>query len=145
MQTKNFLQFSDLIYTSGQPVRHEFEDIQKLGVDTVINLAMPSSETAIVDEGDIVTSLEMFYIHMPIPWEAPRPEHFQFFRNTLSSMEGKRLWVHCALNMRVSAFMYLYARCELNMDEHLAGKNLHAIWQPNEVWKSYIEETLKQA
>jgi hypothetical protein len=50
--------------------------------------------------------------------------------------------VHCAANKRVSAFVYLYRVLHEGVPEEEARKDLHAIWQPDEVWSRFIAEQM---
>ena len=69
---------------------------------------MPDHPDSIDDEGALVTALGMDYCHLPVPFEAPTVDHWRRF-SALLEAEGERLvFVHCIMNYRVSAFMYLY-------------------------------------
>lgn len=136
-----FAELSDHISTSGQPAAVDFQAIAAQGFSTVINLALPSSDHALPDEGAIVTSLGMNYVHIPVRWEAPRAEQFRRFAGLMLQLEGEKIWVHCALNMRVSCFMYLYRRHELGWSEVDARKHMDAIWNPrdNPAWAEFVD------
>ena len=54
MDIVNYLKIKDGIQTSGQPKEDDFALIRKTGVDTIINLAMHDSETALTNEGEVV-------------------------------------------------------------------------------------------
>ena len=54
----------------------------------------------------------------------------------------RRLYVHCAANMRVSAFVMLYRVLRLNWRLEDALPDLHALWQPNETWQALIDAAL---
>ena len=53
------------------------------------------------------------------------------------------MFVHCAANMRVSAFMFLYRVLYQRTAVADAERDLRAIWEPNEVWSHFIGEQLK--
>lgn len=55
----------------------------------------------------------------------------------------KNIFVHCAANMRVSAFMYLYRRIHKGMSDDDARKDLEQIWLPNETWQKFIEQVVE--
>lgn len=55
---------------------------------------------------------------------------------------GMPLWVHCALNMRVSAFVYLYRRLRLGEDDAAARRVMDQVWTPDAVWSAYIADAL---
>ena len=97
----NYIQVSDRIASSGQPEAHQFEDIADAGYEVVINLAMPDSKNAIPEEGNIVASLNMTYLQIPVPFNAPDVSHLRDFIKVVRSLSHRRVWVHCAFNYRV--------------------------------------------
>lgn len=140
MNIKNFVELSDRISTSGQPAAADFQTIAAQDFSTIINLALPSSDHALPDEGAIVTGLGMNYVHIPVRWEAPQTEQFRRFAGFMRQLEGEKVWVHCALNMRVSCFMYLYRRHELGWPEEDARKHMALIWDPGAypAWAEFV-------
>ena len=138
MDVINYLEVSEHISTSGQPSAEDFATIAKIGYQTVINLALSSSDNAIVHEGDIVTRLGMTYLHIPVQFDRPQTAQFELFAHALQQQAEDRVWVHCALNMRVSAFMYLYNTLYRKLPEADAQQLLQQVWQPNPVWAEFI-------
>ena len=55
----NFVQLTEDIGTSGQPRPEQFNEIADDGYAAVVNLALPTSDHAISDEGSLVTGLGM--------------------------------------------------------------------------------------
>ena len=51
---------------------------------------------------------------------------------------GEKTWVHCAANMRVSAFIYRYRCAVLGEAEQVAKQDLEKIWQPFGNWKTFL-------
>ena len=141
----NYYQVSERIASSGQPAENDFQEIAALGYNTVINLALVTSEKAIINEGDIVTNLGLSYIHIPVLWNNPTQEQFNIFASIMQQQSTNKVWVHCALNMRVSAFLYLYNIIYLNMPKEAAEGHLSNIWKPNEVWSEFITNGLNSA
>ena len=135
----NYIRVSDSIASSGQPKELEFKDIAQAGFEVVINLAMPNSENALPEEGYIVTARKMQYIHIPVPFEAPRPEHIKNFISVMNAFKGKKVWVHCVVNYRVSAFLFLYMRFVKNATIEEASKVILKSWKPNDVWASFMD------
>ncbi|MDB6131557.1 MAG: coaBC 2, partial [Verrucomicrobiales bacterium] len=107
---RNFVQISDRHLTGGMPGAEHFSALADDQVEVVINLALPTSDNAIPNEGELVTRLGMAYFHIPVQFGEPNPRDYYLFESILQSVEGKRTFIHCAANMRVSAFMYLYHR-----------------------------------
>lgn len=140
MNVLRFAQLGDRIGTSGQPTAREFEEIAAQGFGTVVNLALPSSDGAVADEGAIVTGLGMSYVHIPVRWDAPQVEQFRRFAALMRLLDGEKVWVHCALNLRVSCFFYLYRRHELGWPEADARRHMAPLWNPQDhpVWAKFV-------
>lgn len=139
-EIENRIQMTDDIATSGQPTATQFALIARAGYDVVINLAMPDSDNAVPDEGSIVASHGMSYVHLPVPFDQPRSEHLRSFCRLMNAFSGKRIWVHCVVNYRVSAFMYLYLRRYKDYPEEQARSPMFDRWQPNETWRLFLEQ-----
>ena len=136
----NFFQITDTIGTGGQPSVSQLYDIAQNGYDVVINLATHNSENAIENEGSIVASLGMTYIHIPVPFEAPTPEHLRKFFGFMNGLSEEKVFVHCAVNARVSAFVFKYLTMERKMQAEKATTPLLAQWLPqmNLIWKNFL-------
>ena len=96
---------------------------------------------AIPEEGNIVASLGMAYIHLPVPFEKPEPHCLRKFMAVMEALEGEKVFVHCALNARVSAFMYKYLTERKGFSEEDATSPLLKAWRPrmDEGWQSILE------
>lgn len=135
----NFLQIDNLFATSGQPSEAQFQLIKDAGFDTVINLAPTSVlENSVINEAEVLSQLNMRYVHIPVDFKNPTEEDFRAFIEALSGCVPQKLWVHCAANMRVSAFTYRYRRDVLAENEIRARADLHKIWEPFGVWKRFV-------
>lgn len=141
---QNFQQISELLSTSGQPDRDQFSAIAAAGFQVVINLAMPDSLDALADEPALVNSLGMEFEHIPVVWTNPRPSDLQRFFEVMDQWEGKRIFVHCARNMRVSAFIFLYRVLRRGEPQETCRRDMEHIWQPNDVWSEFIEASLNR-
>ncbi|MGB3692580.1 MAG: protein tyrosine phosphatase family protein [Spirulinaceae cyanobacterium] len=138
----NFLQISDSVATSGQPTPEQIQAIGEAKYQVVVNLALATSTNALTNEQEIVEAMGMEYGHIPVIWENPTLEDLRRFFEIMSSRSHENVLVHCAANMRVSAFMYLYRLIEQDINEVDAKKDLDKIWQPNRVWQDFIEEAI---
>lgn len=125
--------------SSGQPTADEFSQIAAAGFRTVINLALPTSTGALPDERATVTGLGMDYVAIPVPFEAPLREHYQRFEGELRQRSGEAVWVHCALNYRVSAFFAVYRVRQLGWARDSAIGELRKIWEPDGVWTEWLD------
>ena len=136
---KNYVRVSDDIATSGQPGRGDFHEIASAGYAAVVNLALGTSPDAIPDEGDAAAGEGMAYYHIPVVWTAPEMSDLDRFFSVMDSLRGGKVWVHCVLNMRASAFVYLYRLVNLGVPEDEARAPMDEVWEPDEIWQGFIE------
>jgi len=134
----NYVQLTNKIATSGQPLESEFTLIAQSRYKVVINIAMHNSDDAIANEGHIVTALGMSYFHIPVPFEAPTIEHLKLFFKVMECFKGEKVWVHCAANYRVSVFMYQYLKQLYGFSSKEAKSLIFDFWNPNEVWEGIM-------
>ena len=136
-EIRAFLQLDERVATSGMPRPEDFQKIAAAGYQWVVNLALPTSDNAIANEGGIVASLGMRYAHIPVSFDSPNPEDYKIFERLMDALRDQKVFVHCAANMRVSAFMYLYqVRKGAPVSE--AGVSLRKIWEPDGVWAGLV-------
>lgn len=139
MDAMNVHRVSESLWSSGQLSGSDIHELPGLGVTAVINLALPTSPGALPTEAALVTGLGLSYIQIPVQWEAPRLEQFIQFQDVMHAYRGETVWVHCAKNMRVSAFLYLYRKLVLGEPDARARYPMDAVWQPNPVWCAFID------
>ena len=139
-QVINYFQVTEELATSGQPTEEQLLAIGKAGYDMVINLAPPTGHGAIANEGAIVSWLGMSYVQIPVEWEAPKLDELKLFADVMKAAGEKRVWVHCAMNMRVSCFVYLYRKHVLGLPEEEALYPMCKLWEPQGVWKQLVEQ-----
>ncbi|MBE9140117.1 protein tyrosine phosphatase family protein [Nodosilinea sp. LEGE 07088] len=139
---RNYRLISPTLATAGQPTAEQFEVVAQAGYAVVINLALSTSDHAIVSEAELVKSLGMTHFHIPVVWEAPSQGDLEIFFRVMERNRDLNVFVHCALNMRVSAFVYLYRVLRLGVEPSVAQVDLHRIWQPNPTWQAFIDQAL---
>jgi protein tyrosine phosphatase (PTP) superfamily phosphohydrolase (DUF442 family) len=140
---KNFRAIGERLGTAGQPTESQFQAVREAGYEAVINLAVPTSQNALAHEGSIVAGLGMAYVHIPVNFKAPTIQDFQIFCRALEVFGERPVFVHCALNMRVSAFVFLYRVLRQGVAPSDAERDLRAIWEPDPVWSRFIAERLE--
>ena len=143
-EIRNFHAISDKLGSAGQPDEDQFQLISEAGFEAVINLALTTSDNAIPDEGSIVTSLGMAYFHILVDFQSPQSKDFRLFCQLMDAFDGRPVFIHCAANMRVSAFVFLYRVLVQGVANADAEQDLHAIWHLNPTWKQFIDEQLIQ-
>lgn len=141
---RNYRRISDRLASSGQPEEHQIKYIARANYQAVINLAMPNSDNAIPEEGNIVTALKMVYVHIPVPFEEPGLDHLRVFFRVMEAFRDQRIWIHCVVNHRVSAFLYQYRRLVEGATEEEAKAVMLPSWKPDEVWQRFMAISLDE-
>ncbi|MGC9350157.1 MAG: protein tyrosine phosphatase family protein [Anaerolineae bacterium] len=135
---QNFLEIPPDLGTGGQPTESQLSNLGAAGYTMVINLAMPQSEEALVNEDFLVTAQGIDYVHLPVTWEAPAQDHVLKFFDLVDCNRGGKTFVHCIRNMRVAVFVYLYRTCRREVPAEAAREDLLKIWRPRGTWRRLI-------
>ena len=139
----NYHPISPLIGTAGQPTGDQLAALYQAGYDVVINLATPASSNAQSDEASLVTALGLTYVPIPVVWQRPTLEDLSAFFVALDTLLDRKLFIHCALNYRVSTFMYLYRVIRLGVPHETAVWEMLSIWEPDEIWSQFIADAFE--
>jgi CubicO group peptidase (beta-lactamase class C family)/protein tyrosine phosphatase (PTP) superfamily phosphohydrolase (DUF442 family) len=142
----NLTVLNDLLWSAGQPTRAQLAEVAEAGFETVINLALATSDNALADEAEAAQSLGMEYIHIPVVWDAPRPENLQDFMDAMDARQGKKVFVHCAMNYRASAFVALWRVLRQDWEAGEAFATQKTVWDISEypVWEKFVRESLSR-
>lgn len=140
----NYLQYSPYFSSSGQPSADQLKALSEAGFKRVIYLAFSDNKTAIPSEDRVVKSFGMDYLQIPVDFDRPTIEDFEDFTAVLSRGENIRTLLHCQINLRASAFSFLYRVIYAGVPMSLAKSDLDKIWQPDKVWYQFIVEVLRK-
>ena len=140
----NFLSLSAKLATSGQPLEEELEYISKTGFEVVINLVLSDADYSLADEERSVIKSGMEYVHIPVIWQYPTSDDLDKFFAVMEKYKNKKLFVHCAANMRVSSFVALYRVIKEGWDYSDAVNDVYKIWKPNDIWSDFIRSELSR-
>ncbi|MGZ5786918.1 MAG: protein tyrosine phosphatase family protein [Ramlibacter sp.] len=141
----NYRAACDAIGTSGQPTVAQLSGIAQAGFRTVINLALHDDPRySLPDEAGTVRSFGMNYVHIPVQFATPTEEDLRAFFAAMDAHGSEKVWVHCAANMRVSAFLGLYRVLRQGWPQDKAFELMRGLWEPNEVWSAFIAKMLAQ-
>ena len=121
----------------------ELELIANEGFEVVINLAVSTTSNALENEDKIVSSLNMSYIHIPVDFGNPKISDLKLFLNILQALGANKVWIHCAKNYRVSAFMYVYHKYILHTPFEQIDLSIFDMWQPSLVWQELMKVQLE--
>ncbi|MDX9899956.1 MAG: protein tyrosine phosphatase family protein [Aliarcobacter sp.] len=139
----NHIKINELISTSGQLKIEEFELIANEGFEVVINLAVPTTSNSLENEDKIVSNLNMTYIHIPVSFENPKISDLKLFLNILQSLGANKVWIHCAKNYRVSAFIYVYHKYILHTPFEEIDLSIFDIWKPSLIWQELMKVSIE--
>ena len=141
----NCREVSPTLATSGQPKEDQLRAIAAAGYEVVVNLALHDDPRySLPDEAATVRTSGVEYVHIPVQFAKPTREDLDAFFAAMEQHRGKKLWVHCAANMRVTAFLGLYWAVREGWEESRAFELMNSLWKPNEVWASFIAENLER-
>ena len=85
----------------------------------------------------------MEYVHIPVKFDAPNRSDLKTFFDALEQHRGRRIWIHCAANIRVTAFLGLYRVLIEKWAVEPAFELMNSVWKPNKVWTAFISDTLR--
>ncbi|MGH8632876.1 MAG: protein tyrosine phosphatase family protein [Burkholderiales bacterium] len=132
--------------TSGQPKESQLAAIAAEGYEVIVNLALHDDPRySLPDEAGAVRALGLEYVHIPVKFDAPTTEDLHAFFKAMEQHQHRRVWVHCAANMRVTAFLGLFRALRQGYSEERAFEPMRRVWQPNAVWSTFIASQLGKA
>ena len=143
----NFLPLSEKLFTSGMPKAEQLEDAEQRGVNLIINLAPHEVMDALPGESELVASLGMQYVNIPVIWNTPTKDGLERFMDVMDENKDKTILVHCQANFRATAFVALYRILRKGWNAEDAMEGMHKIWDTEDypIWKMFIEENLKKS
>ena len=141
-----YRQATSELATSGQPREEQLADIAAAGYEVVINLALHDDPRySLGDEAASVRALGLEYVHIPVLFGAPTEADLAKFFEAMDACKGRRIWLHCAANQRVTAFLGLYRRLRDGWTEDRAFELMDDVWEPDAVWSAFIRVQLEKA
>lgn len=140
----NVVPIDDRRVTSGQPAAAALGQLGAEGFEAVIYLAPPTVSDAVRDEPDIVRAQGLDYVNIPIPFDRPTEAHFTAFAEALRRFEGRKVLVHCQINLRASSMTFLHRVIVGKEPPDKAYDSVARVWSPNRVWKAYIVSMLRK-
>jgi uncharacterized protein (TIGR01244 family) len=139
---RNWQRRADGITTSGKLEAHDPVRLAAIGVRHVVNLALTEHPEALADEAALMAVAGIAYTHIPVPFDAPTPDHVAALEQALAAHPGPH-HVHCIMNWRVTAFFYLLD-CAAGVPEPEARARMAKVWNPLEdenappVWRALV-------
>lgn len=125
---RNWQRRPDGITTSGRLTPDDPARLAAIGVRHVVNLSMDDHPEALAGEELLLAEQGIAYTHIPVPFDKPEPGHVEALSTVLAEADGP-VHVHCIMNYRVTAFMYLLDR-QAGVPEAEARERLMRVWDP---------------
>ena len=143
----NFLFYHDKLSSSGMPTAEQMKSVADAGVQLVINLAPHDVPKALPNETELVSSLGMQYINIPVNWGTPTKDGLNVFMDAMDANKDKKIHVHCEANFRASGFITMYRILRLGWGPEKAFEVMHTIWDEDAypVWKMFLEDAIKRS
>lgn len=69
LDAEHSYQVFDWLWTSGQLSERDIQSLPALGIEAVINLALPTSSNALAGEAELVANHGLAYVQIPVEWE----------------------------------------------------------------------------
>ncbi len=136
-----YVEWEPRLSSSGQPTLEQLEAIPEAKFDVVVNL-LPEVQV-LEGEPALLHSSGLEYVSRPVVWASPKRHDIEQFFVTLRQLKSRKVFVHCAANMRATAFMYLYYVLEEGKDESEMRAIMNRVWEPNPVWQQFIDQVLQ--
>ncbi len=143
-EIRSFIAVPPTLATGGQPTEQQWWGIADRGFEVVVNLGLVDQDYSLADEAGLVRSLGLEYHHIPVDFEAPTLGDLHRFTEVMDAYRGRRVFVHCAANMRVSCFVSLYAEACLGWSREQAKDLVRQVWEPNEVWTQFLADAREE-
>jgi protein tyrosine phosphatase (PTP) superfamily phosphohydrolase (DUF442 family) len=138
----NYVAATERLHTAGQPNAATLSTLAEQGFELIVNLAPPNNQGAVPEEGKLVAEDGPTYVNIPVNWQKPTVEDFELFSAVMNGARDRKVLVHCQLNMRASAFTFLYRVVHEQVPPEEAMKALSAVWIPRDQWADFTAEVL---
>jgi protein tyrosine phosphatase (PTP) superfamily phosphohydrolase (DUF442 family) len=138
----NYVAATERLHTAGQPSAETLASLSEQGFGLVVNLAPPTNAGAVPEEGKLVAEDGPTYVNIPVVWQAPTYEDFALFSAVMNGARDRKVLVHCQLNMRASAFTFLYRVIHEGVPPEEALEALRAVWIPRDQWATFTADVL---
>lgn len=130
------------LVTSGQPDARALTNLRAEGFGAVIYLAPSTVSDAVKEEANIVTEQGIEFIHIPIPFGSPAASHFEAVSIALQRLQGKKVLVHCQVNMRASTMVFLFRVLQRKENPATAYDAVTRVWSPQGPWREMAQGLL---
>ena len=145
IQAPNVVPISASLVTSGQPSAAALAQLKAHGFEAVIYLAPPTVSDAVPGEAAIVRRQGIEFINIPIDFRRPTEADFQEFVAAMERLRGRKVLVHCQVNLRASSMTFLYRVIVGREKPEAAYESVARVWSPEGPWKALMVSQLRKA
>lgn len=138
----NLVTVSPTLVTAGQPSAAWLETLKTQGFEAVLYLAPSSVPDAVREEPQIVARQGLAFHHLPIPFGRPGAADYEAFAALLQSLQGKKLLIHCQVNLRASTLTFLYRVIVEKQAPETAYAAVARVWTPEGPWRRLMLDQL---
>lgn len=138
----NYIEISPTLATSGQPSAEALQSLAAQGFQAVVCLAPGTVPNAVANEGELLARQGIEFVHIPINFGTPDASHVEAVAAALHRLQGRKVLVHCEINMRASSMVFLYRVIELHEAPATAYEAVARVWSPRGPWRRLIVEQL---
>jgi protein tyrosine phosphatase (PTP) superfamily phosphohydrolase (DUF442 family) len=134
-----FVAVDERLGTAGQPTEKQLADVKDGGFELVVNLGLNDPRYCLPDEAGSVAALGMRYEHIPVDFANPTEDDFDRFCQVMTDAGERKVFVHCAMNHRVSCFVALYGEAKLGWSRDDGEALINRLWHPNDTWRGFMD------
>lgn len=136
----HFRKVNDLVFTGGQPTEEQLAAVASAGCNVVINLAPYTQGRSLPNEEASVAALGLTYYNIPVDMGNPTREELLEFDRLILGNHGRRIFVHCMANYRVTAFLSLHAMKYWGWSRPEAESFIASTWRLTEYppWEEFF-------
>lgn len=145
LQAPNVVPISAMLVTSGQPTADALSRLATKGFGAVVYLAPPTVPDAVPGEAEIVRKQGIEFVDIPVQFGNPTEADFEAFVRVMKRLGGRKVLVHCQVNMRASSFTFLYRVIVDKENPERAFESVAKVWSPRGPWKSLLVTQLRKA
>jgi protein tyrosine phosphatase (PTP) superfamily phosphohydrolase (DUF442 family) len=144
LEAPNVVPINERLVTAGQPTAKALAALAQQGFEAVIYLAPPTVSDAVKDEAKIVEAQGLAFVNIPIVFSNPTEADYRRFVQAMKQLSGKKVLVHCQVNLRASSLVFLWRVLEGGDKADEAYRSVSRVWTPQGPWKGLIESQLKR-
>lgn len=134
----NVVPITPLLVTSGQPTPQALAALGELGFQAVLYLAPNTMPDTVKNEPELLAAQGIEFVHIPIPFNAPEESHAVAVSAALQRLQGRKVLVHCQVNMRASSMVFLHRVLHGKEDPARAYEAVARVWSPGGPWRALL-------